>query len=153
MPGTSTLLQVLLSIQSLIFVEKPYWNEPGYDVNSPSQQTQSKQYDRQIRAATLKVAILGQMKNPSAMFTDCINDHFRLKKRRILEQLDEWTEMEEKLAGKSSSSLVAGGGIRCSSKIVVGICDEIRDVYDPPSEEEEAEGDDEEEKKQSLACL
>ena len=28
-PKTSTLLQVLVSIQSLIFVPQPYFNEPG----------------------------------------------------------------------------------------------------------------------------
>lgn len=31
---TSTLLQVLVSIQSLILVEQPYFNEPGYESNS-----------------------------------------------------------------------------------------------------------------------
>jgi hypothetical protein len=36
-PKTSTLLQVLVSIQSLILVEKPYFNEPGYErtMNTP----------------------------------------------------------------------------------------------------------------------
>ena len=29
--NTSTLLQVLVSIQSLILVENPYFNEPGYE--------------------------------------------------------------------------------------------------------------------------
>lgn len=28
---TSTILQVLVSIQSLILVERPYFNEPGYE--------------------------------------------------------------------------------------------------------------------------
>ena len=29
--GTSTMLQVVLSIQALILVETPYYNEPGYE--------------------------------------------------------------------------------------------------------------------------
>ncbi len=29
--NTSTVLQVLVSIQSLIMVEDPYYNEPGYE--------------------------------------------------------------------------------------------------------------------------
>ncbi len=32
-PKTSTLLQVLVSIQSLIFVPQPYFNEPGIFLN------------------------------------------------------------------------------------------------------------------------
>jgi ubiquitin-conjugating enzyme E2 O len=30
-PGTSTILQVLLSLQALVLNEKPYFNEAGYD--------------------------------------------------------------------------------------------------------------------------
>jgi len=138
-PGTSTLLQVLLSIQSLIFVDKPYFNEPGYNASCASQQKQSDTYDRQIRAATLKVAMLGQMQKPSPLFEDCMNDHFRLKKRRILEQLDEWEALEEKNDKSYSGALVAGGGIRSTHKIVKEICDEIRNVYDP----KEVDSDDE----------
>ncbi|KAI7985240.1 putative ubiquitin-conjugating enzyme E2 25, partial [Camellia lanceoleosa] len=31
-PGVSTMLQVLVSIQALILNEKPYFNEPGYEI-------------------------------------------------------------------------------------------------------------------------
>lgn len=30
-PGTSTILQVLISLQALVLNEKPYFNEAGYD--------------------------------------------------------------------------------------------------------------------------
>lgn len=123
-PGTSTLLQVLLSIQSLIFVDSPYFNEPGYDHNSPHHQRQSNDYNRQIRVATLQEAILGQIQCPSLMFEDCINCHFRLKKRYILEQVDEWEAMENEHDGQVS--FIAGGGIPCSHKMMHKICDNIR---------------------------
>lgn len=133
-PGTSTLLQVLLSIQSLIFVDKPFFNEPGYEPGDAANQRQSEQYDRQIRAATLKVAILLQMKNPSPLFRDVIIDHFRLKKLSLLEQLDRWEAIEKQQDVAQDNSnvittpivLVAGGGVRPSYKIVKGLCDEIR---------------------------
>lgn len=35
-PGKSTLLQVLISIQSLIMVPQPMFNEPGYEVSDRS---------------------------------------------------------------------------------------------------------------------
>lgn len=31
-PGSSTILQVLLSLQALVLNEKPYFNEAGYDL-------------------------------------------------------------------------------------------------------------------------
>lgn len=129
-PETSTLLQVLVSIQSLILVPDPYFNEPGYDASSAHQQNNSKLYDAQIRAATLKVAILGQMKKPSAMFSDVINDHFRLKKRYLLEQLEAWEKLEvdaeKEAAGKPVPQSIAGGGTSHSAKSVKACCDEIR---------------------------
>ena len=89
-------------------------------------------YDRQIRAATLKVAILGQMRKPSPLFADCINDHFRLKKRRILKQLEEWLKVEkdaeaagEVIRATTRSALTAGGGIAPSTKIMQDLCKQI----------------------------
>jgi baculoviral IAP repeat-containing protein 6 len=42
---------VLLSIQSLIFVEQPYFNEPGYEssINSEQGKDASKKYNQTIR--------------------------------------------------------------------------------------------------------
>mmetsp|Transcript_58868 Transcript_58868/g.175143 ORF Transcript_58868/g.175143 Transcript_58868/m.175143 type:complete len:716 (-) Transcript_58868:42-2189(-) len=151
-PEKSTLLQVLVSIQSLILVQDPYFNEPGYDPTDDTQRAKSKVYDKQIRAATLKVAILGQMKKPTPLFEDCIHDHFRLKKRRILKQLEDWEALEkgegEEAGGTTASSqrglnpsqLVAQGGIRSSQKIVSDLVAEIKKVInqkwpDPKKEE------------------
>ena len=126
----------------------PNSTESGYAAADQRQQKQSKQYDRQVRAATLKVAMLGQMKTPSPLFADCIHRHFRLKKNQILKQLEDWQALEDEFNKEASSSgtatttsttvscdrtsaLVAGGGIRSSSKIVKKLCEEIRDWYDP----------------------
>ena len=40
-PKDSTLLQVLVSIQSLIMVPKPFYNEPGYDEKNPTYDSSS----------------------------------------------------------------------------------------------------------------
>ena len=42
-----------MSIQSLIFVEKPYFNEPGYEksMNTAQGERQSINYNRTIRTA------------------------------------------------------------------------------------------------------
>lgn len=69
-PHTSSLLQVLVSIQSLILVSEPYFNEPGYERSrgTPSGNQNSRDYDVNIRQATVKWAMLEQIRNPAACF-------------------------------------------------------------------------------------
>ncbi|TPX12817.1 uncharacterized protein E0L32_006697 [Thyridium curvatum] len=55
-PGQSTLLQVLVSIQAMIFCEKPYYNEPGFEVSS--NEAASKLENTRIQSATVKHAIM-----------------------------------------------------------------------------------------------
>jgi len=89
---TSTLLQVFISIQSLIFVEKPYFNEPGYEstMNTPDGEVQNRKYNEVIRAATLQWAIIDQLMNPSPGFEEPIRIHFTLKRNDIMKQCQEW---------------------------------------------------------------
>lgn len=65
-------LQVLVSVQSLILVAEPYFNEPGYERSrgTPSGTQSSREYDGNIRQATVKWAMLEQMRNPSPCFKE-----------------------------------------------------------------------------------
>lgn len=94
---TSSLLQVLVSIQSLILVSEPYFNEPGYERSrgTDSATQHSREYDANIRAATVKWAILQQLKEPSPCFKEVSEKHFYLKQYEILSQVDEWIEEME----------------------------------------------------------
>jgi ubiquitin-protein ligase len=91
-PRTSTLLQVLVSIQSLIFVGDPYFNEPGHErsINTPLGKAASKKYNAQVCCDTARYAILEQIKKPSPAFRDVIKAHFRIKRETVLKQLREW---------------------------------------------------------------
>ena len=62
--------QVLVSIQSLILVSDPYFNEPGYERlrDTPQGKQNSIDYNANIQQATVKWAMLEQMKRPSACF-------------------------------------------------------------------------------------
>ena len=55
----STILQVLVSIQSIIMVPKPYFNEPGYaeEEGTPAGEQRSREYNDNLRAATLRHAV------------------------------------------------------------------------------------------------
>ncbi|KAG5448100.1 hypothetical protein CSKR_111612, partial [Clonorchis sinensis] len=103
-PKTSNLLQVLVSIQSLIFVSEPYFNEPGYECNygTPLGQRESQRYNLNIRAATLRWAMLDQLCNPPAGFEEVVYNHFKLKRETILVQLERW--VAECTQGTSSTS-------------------------------------------------
>ena len=58
-PVRSTLLQVLISIQSLIMVDQPFFNEPGFQnmLGTTAGTKASDFYNASVREATLKHAI------------------------------------------------------------------------------------------------
>lgn len=91
-PQTSSFLQVLVSIQSLILVSEPYFNEPGFERSrgTPSGNHSSREYNSNIYQACVKWAMLEQLKNPSPCFRDVINTHFWLKRNEICEQIEGW---------------------------------------------------------------
>jgi baculoviral IAP repeat-containing protein 6 len=59
-----------VSIQSLILVPEPYFNEPGYERSrgTHSGTVNSREYDANIRQATVKWAMLEPLKNPCPCF-------------------------------------------------------------------------------------
>jgi ubiquitin-protein ligase len=58
-PQKSTILQVLVSIQGLILVSDPYYNEPSYETarGTKAGKTCSDQYNKSIRRYTVQYAI------------------------------------------------------------------------------------------------
>lgn len=70
--GFIMCFQVLVSIQSLILVNEPYFNEPGYERSrgTPSGTASSREYDANIRQATVKWAMLEMLRNSPPCFRD-----------------------------------------------------------------------------------
>ncbi|KAJ7700058.1 hypothetical protein B0H17DRAFT_1048399 [Mycena rosella] len=101
--GRSTLLQVLISIQSMILCEEPYLNEPGWATSGGS--SQSRAYSANVRRMVVRTAMLGNLQNPPEPFADIIRTHFRLKARSIATQLDEWLVQDD-----NRQTLGDGGG-------------------------------------------
>ncbi|KAK0468344.1 uncharacterized protein EV420DRAFT_1503974 [Desarmillaria tabescens] len=124
--GKSTLLQVLISIQSMILCDEPYLNEPGWASSAGTPQSQS--YSANVRRMVVKTAMLGNLKNPPEPFGDIIRTHFRLKARSVSAQLDQWLAMDD---GKPTTS--DGGGYGGSERVAGGSsngfkadCDELK---------------------------
>ncbi|KAF8195914.1 hypothetical protein K438DRAFT_1826732 [Mycena galopus ATCC 62051] len=91
--GKSTLLQVLISIQSMILCEEPYLNEPGWATSGGT--AQSRGYSANVRRMVVRTAMLGNLQNPPEPFADIIRTHFRLKAKSITAQLDEWLALDD----------------------------------------------------------
>jgi len=91
-PATSTFLQILISIQSLILVENPYFNEPGYEasINTTTGQNSSIQYNNNLYSETIKLGMINHLLNPIEGFEDVIINHFKIKKNDIIKQVDNW---------------------------------------------------------------
>ncbi len=91
-PEISTFFQILISIQSLILVEEPYFNEPGYErsMNTIEGKKQSSLYNDNIRYETVRVAMIGMLKNKVEGYESFIEQHFKLKKDEIIEVVDKW---------------------------------------------------------------
>ncbi|KAJ3794050.1 ArgJ family-domain-containing protein [Lentinula aff. detonsa] len=82
-PFKLTLLQVLISIQSMILCEEPYLNEPGWASSAGT--PQSKAYSANCRHTVVRIAML-----------DALRNHLRrLKACSIQEQMDGWLNEDD----------------------------------------------------------
>lgn len=69
-PGMSTMLQVLVSIQALILNTKPYFNEPGYAYQSGSVagENRSQQYNEETYILSVKTMVYNIRRPPKVWF-------------------------------------------------------------------------------------
>mmetsp|Transcript_9187 Transcript_9187/g.13412 ORF Transcript_9187/g.13412 Transcript_9187/m.13412 type:complete len:553 (-) Transcript_9187:83-1741(-) len=104
--GESTLLQVLISIQSLILVNDPYFNEPGYQALLGTQRgtSGSIKYNNKIRSFTLQACILPFLPKSASPspgsypeFDEVLQRHFRNKRPSLQKQLYQWYTKDQSL--------------------------------------------------------
>jgi baculoviral IAP repeat-containing protein 6 len=89
---TSTLLQVLVSIQSLILVPDPYFNEPGYEgtIATAKGIAASNKYNMSVRTNMVRWAMLDHLQHPKVGYEEITRTHFRMKAREIKAQFEAW---------------------------------------------------------------
>nr|XP_011466900.1 PREDICTED: putative ubiquitin-conjugating enzyme E2 38 isoform X2 [Fragaria vesca subsp. vesca] len=92
-PGESTMLQVLVSIQALILNADPYFNEPGYEKTSTTVegQKQSRKYSEEAFIMSLKT-MMYTLRKPPKYFEDFVSGHFRNRAHNILEACKAYSE-------------------------------------------------------------
>jgi len=118
-PKLSTIKQVGISIQSLILIEQPFFNEPSYerDINTSRGNLKSLDYNMNIRYYTMKELIYETFKKHNkTAFSNVITKHFILKKEYILNNCQEWVN-EAIEYDKKYKKKVSNRYITCNEKI------------------------------------
>lgn len=90
-PNVSTIYQILMSIQSMILVEYPYYNEPGYHVDTNYKTNpKSVAYNNNLYPSTVKFAMIDMIKSPPKYFENMIHIHFKNRRTYILDMVKKW---------------------------------------------------------------
>lgn len=84
-PKSSTILQVLLSLQALVLNEKPYFNEAGYDaqIGKADGEKNSVSYNENAFLVTWK-SMLYLLRKPPKHFEALVQEHFGNRWKNIL---------------------------------------------------------------------
>ena len=84
----------MVSIQSLILVEQPYFNEPGYEreMNTPKGKQVSNAYNEDRQPHTIRLAMTDMINNPPSGFEDVVKNHFRMKREEIINRTLIWEQ-------------------------------------------------------------
>lgn len=84
-PASSTILQVLISLQALVLNEKPYFNEAGYDTQIGKVEGEKNSVSYNGNAFLLSCrSMLYILKKPPKHFEELVDQHFRKRSRDIL---------------------------------------------------------------------
>ncbi|KAI6940992.1 hypothetical protein KC348_g2142 [Hortaea werneckii] len=119
--GQSTILQVLVSIQAMIFCDEPWCNEPGRE--NQAETLQSKEYSRGLRPHTIKAAMLDWMANKDIIWSEVVRRHFEIHEEEIVACVEEWVA-DVKTAPKFAPQLAymgaywAGGVLGGENEVV-----------------------------------
>ncbi|XP_077575501.1 ubiquitin-conjugating enzyme E2O isoform X2 [Stigmatopora nigra] len=92
----SSLLQVLISIQGLILVNEPYYNEAGFDSDRGLQEGYENSRCYNEMALIKMVQSMTQLlQNPVEVFRQEIRDHFVTNGWRLIRRLEAWLELRD----------------------------------------------------------
>ncbi|GAA5952038.1 hypothetical protein JCM10213_005346 [Rhodosporidiobolus nylandii] len=110
-PGKSTILQVLLSITSMILgTNFPFYNEPGF--GAPKDDIRNKNYNKNCSLATTRWAILNWIEGDTfkdSIWSDVIVSHFLLNRSTISSTIAGWAKADDRMK-KWTASLNATAG-------------------------------------------
>jgi hypothetical protein len=95
-PGKSTILQVLISIQSMIFVQNPIENAPGFSFEKSDNQD----YNLITQAQTVRYAMLDCLVREdmqSGIWRDVIKTYFSFHGEAIIAGVKRWASCNDRI--------------------------------------------------------
>lgn len=87
-------MQVLISLQAMVFVKDPFFNEPGYEKISGTDEgnRRTRKYNDAVLRNTIKWAmhapLQSPLSHPHGVFQDVLRVHWTRKRPMLLAQLD-----------------------------------------------------------------
>ena len=91
-PGQSTILQVLISIQAMVFNDNPESNEPGVPARRDS--LPARGYNEIVRYLTVRFAMLAWVESAiPALWKDVVESHFRKNGNKIVSTIEKWARI------------------------------------------------------------
>jgi len=102
----SNMLQLLVSIQGLILVPEPYYNEAGYERQKGTQQgiENSRMYNElAILKMTQSLSLIA--KNPLHVFKEEIIEHLKSKWNNYIDRLESWLSLSERKISLDAGSI------------------------------------------------
>ncbi|OMJ67033.1 hypothetical protein SteCoe_35920 [Stentor coeruleus] len=97
-PTKSTMLQVMISIQSLIMDNNIFQKEPAFS-SLEADAIENKNYQMEVKYANMKFAMIEHLKNPLKGFENVIKLHFKIKAKEILKTTSRWVNEAKKCKG------------------------------------------------------
>ena len=94
----SNLLQLLVSIQGLILVREPYFNEAGYEKQKGTQQGEenSRMYN-EMAVLKLVTSMTRMVNSPAHPFSAEIMEHMRANAKKFVSRMSLWRKMSSSL--------------------------------------------------------
>ena len=92
-PANSNLLQVLISIQGLILVNEPYFNEPGYSgqKGTSTGKKKSRSYNEMVLIENL-TSLTRIAENPPSLFHNEVREHLNDRWSFLAKRLEFWAD-------------------------------------------------------------
>jgi ubiquitin-protein ligase len=119
LPATSSVMQILLSLQSLVLIKEPYYNEAGYDEyrGTPMGRTHSKTYNENLALLRIQHLIL-MAESPPPDWVFAFRQYFLSTAPRIADRLSRLADEQEAAKLASKESVDGGEGITADGLVL-----------------------------------
>lgn len=112
-PNHSTPLQILVSIQAMIFCDEPWYNEPGREAphvtQNPRAVSAAQEYNNLVQARVVQYCMLPWFKD-QGIWGEIVAKHFRTNRQRILASTQRWAREEAQWNGPEMAGFGLGMG-------------------------------------------